>query len=118
MQKIMRKYLKILEIELEDLQSDIELLINEYNARKDRGEITDYVLLENLAVLKNEICAIHAFHEMVEDLEMDSYKNLESFIRDVKDRFKGRIRECSLAEGIEQYVERKLDKVFKYVTHN
>jgi hypothetical protein len=116
MQRMMRKYLKILDIELDDLQSDIEILIGECNMRKERGEITDYVFLENLAVLKNGIHAIHAFHEMIEGLDPDQFPDLNMFIQSVKDLFKSRLHDCSMAEGINRNIEIKLDNVFAYVS--
>lgn len=115
MDKFIPKYLKILRIELEDLQSDIEFLIDKYKQRRKNEEITDYVFLENLAVLKNEICGISSFNKIIDSIDPADYEDIDGFIRDMKARFKKRIEECGLAQVIYPLIKRKLEKVHTYV---
>ena len=50
-----RKYLDILKIELEDLIVDLEFSEAILSKRLKEHEITEYVFLENISLLKKEI---------------------------------------------------------------
>jgi len=114
---LIRKYVQILEIELDDLKEDIELLIEKNQSREKDGAITQYVLLENLAVLRNEICGIGSFKKILHTMNQADYGCVQDFIDDVEIRFKKKIEDCGFAEGIFTLVQRKLKKVLTYVTH-
>ena len=68
---IKRKYLDILRLEIEDLIEDIGVVVNEYKRRRDLGEITNYVFLENLAVLHNELLGVDDMMEMLDNVNPD-----------------------------------------------
>jgi hypothetical protein len=112
---IKRKYLDILRIEIEDLIEDIGLIVNEYRSRRDRGEITDYVFLENLAVLHNELLGVDNMMEMLDDIDPDAYSNFEDLAADIETKIKNKIKNSYLAEALFPLVKRKLEKVSKYV---
>ena len=109
------KYIMILEIELDDLVSDIELLMEKYRKRNESEEITDYVFLENLAVLKNQICGLSSLRKIVEEIDESAYGAVDEFVDDISGRFRARIEECDLSPSIFQMVKRKLEKVKTYV---
>ncbi|MBN2445060.1 MAG: hypothetical protein JXJ04_27135 [Spirochaetales bacterium] len=115
MQTFIPKFLKILQIEMEDLESDIEYLIERLKQRSEKQEITDYVFMQNLAVLKNQICGISSFMKIVDSIDPNDYKDIESFLCDVKARFTARIDEYGLGSGIYTLIQRKIDKVYMYI---
>jgi hypothetical protein len=109
------KYLAILQLEMEDLEADIELIIDEYTQRKKNEEITEYVFLENLAVLKKQICGISSFKKIVQSIDPGNYPDIDAFIVDVKVRFKEKIDETGLGQAIYILIKRKIEKVYKYI---
>jgi len=112
---IKRKYLDILRIEIEDLIEDIGIIVSEYRRRRDRGEITDYVFLENLAVLHNELLGVDNMMEMLGEINPDAYNKLEDLAADIEIKIQNRIKNSHLAEALYPLIKRKLEKVSKYV---
>ena len=117
MHNLMKKYLQILAIELDDLKEDIELVMDEYEEKSRQHTITQYVLLENLAVLRNEIFGVDKFQQLLAGVNPTDHTDLESFISEIEDRFRTCIQACGIAEAVYGMIERKLHKVLRYVTH-
>jgi len=117
MPKIKEKYLSILRVELEDLQEDIETLIKQTTKEREAGNLTNYVFLENLALFRNELLGVDAFGTILEQLVPDDFATLDEMVDHLKIAFRAKVKACGLAEVIDVYVERKLDKVQQYVTH-
>lgn len=113
-----RKFLEILRIEIEDLAGDIEALEEHYRKRSARGEITDYVLKENVAVLEREGHGVAAVRDCLAAVRPGDYGSLEEMI----DAMRGRLDDCVRCGGFEPVVrtlvERKLAKVARYVRHD
>ena len=86
-----RKYLDILRIEIEDLTEDIGLIVNEYKRRRDREEITNYVFLENLAVLHNELLGVDNMMEMLDSIDPDAYDRLDDMVADIEIKIRNKI---------------------------
>ncbi len=112
-----RKYLDILRIEIEDLTEDIGLVVNEYKRRRDREEITNYVFLENLAVLHNELLGVDNMMEMLDSIDPDAYDRLDDMVADIEIKIRNKIKDSYLAEALYPLVKRKLEKVSKYLAH-
>lgn len=108
-------FLKILCIELKDLDEDIKILIKECEAQHSHNEISNYVFLENLAVLKNELFGIKGFCKEVETTNPDEYNTLEDLIQGLIKKLKHRIHEKGLAHSILMLIERKMKKVAHYI---
>ena len=111
------KFLKILIAELEDLDEDIKILITKCEEQHLHEEISQYVFLENLAVLKNELFGVEGFIEEVRNIskeEFDSLKELKDFLLK---NLAQRIKEKGLVHSILPLVERKLNKVELYLEH-
>ena len=114
---IKQKYLDILKIEINDLTDDIGLLVEEYRKRKQKDEITNYVFLENLAVLHNEMQGVDNLVQILDEIDPNTYTSLEDMIVDVKKRVRERIRKSDLAGALYILVSRKIDKVATFVHH-
>lgn len=108
-------FIKILMIELEDLEEDIELLIQECDERHCKNEISEYVFLENLATLKNEMFGVESFLADIMKIDPLSYKNVNDLVEELKEKLKKRIKEKGLAKSVEILINRKMLKVLNYV---
>ena len=108
-------FLEILKVELQDLDEDIKILIEEYKEKHSRDEISNYVFLENLAVLKNELFGVEGFYKHVENINPSDYKTLADLINNLMEVLKVRIHEKGLAHSLINMVERKINKILKYV---
>jgi len=110
-------FLKILYIELEDLNEDISILIEECEKKHCNEEISNYVFLENLAVLKNELFGVKSFLDDVKNIDPVNYENLNLLIEDLTSILEKRIHEKGIAHSIVNLIERKMNKVKTYVDH-
>ena len=115
MKAVKQNYLAILRIELEDLSTDIERLINECTQGLQKGNISENVFMQNLATFKNELLGVHSFQHIIDGIHTEDYETLDDMIDDIRDQFQHLIRSHGLVRAIQVYVNRKLDKVAQYV---
>lgn len=108
-------FLQILEIELEDLREDIDLLIDHCRQEEHDGHLTEHVFFSNIALFRNEERGLDQFLTIVHETSPDQFSDMEALIRHIKDAFAEKIRECGLAPFIDTLVERKIEKVIRYV---
>jgi len=113
-----RRYLEILRIEIDDLAEDIRTLQEHYRGRSARGEITDYVLKENVALLEREIHGVAAVRACLEEVRAEDYAGLDEMLAAVRKRLDDRIRCGGFEPVVLRLVERKLAKVARYVRHD
>ena len=107
--------LKILKVELEEVENDVAALEQFYEQRFRKDEITNYVWQENKALLAEEICCVK---HLVKDLE--AWKppeavgadDLLSLIRDFLYSLIDARRYPGLVRAV---VDRKIEKVARYV---
>ena len=114
METKIRKYLEILKIELEDLIVDLEFSETVLSKRLEEHEITEYVFLENIGLLKKEILGI----EKVKKIILGSgatYNSLEELRETVENYFHDEIKSAGLPNVVFLLVNRKLDKVSRYM---
>jgi hypothetical protein len=112
MLNIIKNFIAILKIEIEDLQADLELLISENQRKKDTGKITDYVFLENDALYRHELQATRTFQQILNNLDYQQFNQLT----DVIDYLRNAFREGGYVRAINICIERKLNKVARYVS--
>lgn len=110
-----KHYLQILKIELEDLREDLEIMIEECKGNYEKEAITEHVFLANLTVFKNELLGVHEFFKIVDETDPDTFENLDAMVDHLRKCFKQKINTYGLAEAVNICVDRKLDKVAKYV---
>ena len=108
-------FLKILCIELEDLDDDIQALILECEDKHCNEEISNYVFLENLAVLRNELFGVESFLVDVKSIKPEDYENIDLLIEDLMKKLEARIHEKGIAHSIVNLINRKMEKVKKYI---
>ena len=109
------KYLKVLKIELEDLEEDLEVMKELYDRREQRNEITDYVFLENVALLKTEIAGVESLVKSIDDIPVDQFSHLDEFVDYVDALFRERTEHSGYPEAVYALVKRKLSKVSRYI---
>ena len=111
---IRERYIDILKVELADLGSDLDLLVEDYRRRKEKDEITNYVFLENLAVLKREMYGINNLVEVLDGLETEAFDDLDAMIAAIESGFQLAIREHDLADALFPLAQKKMKKVKAY----
>ncbi len=109
------KFIRILTTELDDLLEDIELLMGVDRKRSEKGEISQYVYLENNALLQKEISCLKSFAQFTQAVELDGFETLEELYAFVKAEFEKQLKEGCYTHAIENVVERRLQKVLAYV---
>ena len=109
------RYLKILKIELEDLETDIAFSEELLRRKHDEHKITDYVFLENLSTFKSELLGIKKMENEIDSL-VDKYDDLDALIKDVYKFFEDKVKEAGLPPVVFVLIKRKLDKVYQYST--
>ena len=114
---IKQKYLSILRIEIDDLIEDIGMIVEQCKRRKESGDITNYVFLENLAVLHKELLGVDNLVKILDDIDPERYAGLDEMIADIEKRIGDRIKSSHLAEALFPLVKRKLEKVARYLDH-
>lgn len=115
MSDLKAKYLQLLVIELDDLNSDLDLLVNSYTKEKAAGKISNYVFMENLALLKNEITGLNLFHKIIKETEIEHFGSLEELTCYIRAQFSSKMLEYGIAAALHRFVDKKLDKVEKFV---
>ena len=110
-----KHYLQILKIELEDLREDLVLLIEECKSSYKKESITEHVFLANLTLFKNELLGVDEFFKIIEETDPEAFENLDAMTDHLRKRFKQKIDTYGLAEAVKVCVDRKLEKVAKYV---
>lgn len=56
-----RKFIRLLQLEVESLHDEIEIILSSLDRRLADHEITDYVRNENCAILRNELLGLEDF---------------------------------------------------------
>jgi len=115
MRQIQRNFLRILALEIDDFKEDLEVLIDKCKSARNCGQLSESVFWENITVFNNEILGANAFHLILEEINPETYDTLESLMDELKNRFHTLVRERGLVEAINVYVERKMEKVARYV---
>ena len=115
MKDLLRKFIGILKVELEDLESDIGDLLEVCQRRKDNREITNYVYLENKSLLIREITGIKSLVHSLDALDTQGFSSSQEMFRAIDLQILARTREGDFPEAVYSLVKRRLEKVIKYL---
>jgi len=115
MKEKIKKYTKILRIELEDLEEDLLMMAEIYHQRELKREITDYVFLENLSLLQSEIAGIDNIISSLDDINPDDYDSIKQFAEYIAEQFRKKTEDAGFPESVFALVNRKLIKVSQYI---
>jgi hypothetical protein len=114
MKNIKRKYIKMLELEFYDLKEDIDALIENEKSKMEKGIISNYVFMENLSTLRNEILSIREFIDEIDKLDTERYDTINNMLDDIKQIFVKRFRENGFTRKSNELLLRKIEKVNLY----
>ena len=112
---LLEKYVRVLDIELDDLTSHLDCLLSDYQRRRDNREISEHVLLENAALLKNEARSIQHFKSTLAAMDLALYPDLDALVANVKTQFEEQLKKSGLASAAYLFALRKIIKVRDYV---
>jgi hypothetical protein len=112
---LLHKFIAILKVELEDLESDIGDLLEICQRRKDNREISDYVYLENKTLLTNEIAALKSLIHSLDDWDTGRFGSQLEMFAEVDRLIHTKTRESAYPEAVYGLVKRRLDKVVQYL---
>ncbi|HEX2957091.1 MAG TPA: hypothetical protein VHO70_09665 [Chitinispirillaceae bacterium] len=110
-----KTFLKMFILELEDLHQDIKLLIERYKDAREHESITNYVFMENIALMKNELFGIDSFHSEVKNLKPDNFSDIDELIAYCRQLLTKRCQEKGIAPSAIVLAERKMKKILTYI---
>ncbi len=116
MKDLKRKYIQILKIELEDLHDDIAMYIEQISKDAKCGDITNYVFMENLALMNNETVGIGIVNKYLDSINVDDYADINALMEKIKSDLRKKLEDDGIAFALNVYLERKLKKVSLYVS--
>ena len=116
MRSMKKNFLRILAIEIDDFKEDLEVLIQQCKDARDCGRLSESVFWENITVFNDEILGANALHRILGSVDPDEFETLDALMTEIKIRFHSLVRERGLVEAINIYIERKMEKVARYVT--
>jgi len=109
-------FLKILQIELEDLLEDLKTVKARYHERYDDSEITNYVLMENEALLSREEESVRQLLTSIDGMNSARYKSVTEIIEDLDATARDFITNKEYPAAVYRLLRRKMDKVLSYVS--
>lgn len=110
-----RKFVRILRVELEDLDDHVQSLVEDYQCKFAAHRETEHVCLENIATLRNEASGIHRFIQVLDALEVGPFEGLDDLVEGVRKLFQDSVRKAGLAPCACVYADRKICKVLQYL---
>jgi len=115
MHKAVPAYMAILKLEIEDLEEDLKMLVSEVEEKHNKQQISNYVYLENLAVIKRELFGVNGIARHFDTVDSSQCEDLDQLIADLKKELMSQRAIELLPEGVIRLVERKMEKVKNYV---
>ena len=108
-------FLRILLIELEDLDADIKLLIEKYGKDHEDEKISNYVFKENIAVAYNELFGVEGLYAQVEKFRQEDFKSVDEVVLKIDEILDFLCCNKGYVRSVCVLVKRKMNKVKKYV---
>jgi len=117
-----RKFIRLLQLEVESLHDEIEIILSSLDRRLADHEITDYVRNENCAILRNELLGLEDFlHStfMVDEATLDEASVQGASVQEVAEQVRGylrrRLAERDYVPALYGLIDRRIDKIVAYL---
>jgi hypothetical protein len=110
-----RKYVKILRVELEDLEEDLLMMAEIYHEREQKDEISEFVFFENLALLQSEISGIDNIIKTLNEIDPSEFASIDAFVESIDTAFRTKTADAGFPDSVYALVKRKLMKVSLYL---
>ena len=111
-----RHFAKLFRVELDDLIDEIGLLVDRMENSYERGELTEYVHLENAAFYKRMSDSLLKFAGIVDGIDPSIYKCMADIEADLLARSRDFTIKLEDPEAVHILLRRKLDKVKKFIS--
>jgi len=111
-----RHFARLFRVELDDMIDDIRMRIDINEKRYRDDKITEYVHLENSAVLRQQIDALQKFAEIVDGIDLSNYKDTAGIEEDLLARSREFVSKFEDTEAVGQLLQRKLQKVRTFIS--
>ena len=111
-------FIKIFQLELEDLKCDIQLLIEKYTQDHDKDKITNYVFKENVALMHNEIFGIDGLYKQAKLFDPLQFKSIDDVVKAIDDWLEMLCKQNNQVKSINILVKRKIEKIRRYIEGN
>jgi hypothetical protein len=115
MSSLYRKFVRLLNVELESLRDELQVLVEHQDKRLADKEITDYVRNYNVAVLRNELMGLHEFLRCEGCLDADSDGNIDEITDEVCGYIKHYFEYRDNVPAIYELVKLRIDKIKSYL---
>lgn len=110
-----KKFLKILRLELEHLQDRMDVLEDDYRGLRRQGEASAHLVKENLALFESEKRSFQHFITILDGLGPEEFTDVTDAACRVKQCFVAEIEASGLARAAYVSAERKIDRAARYV---
>ena len=110
-----KKFLSILQIELEEIENELADLIEADHVKERNHLITEYVSRENDSLFMQEIQALKQFVDELASFPSDELMTLDDTEKKILDFFSNQIEKRDYPRALWFALERKVHKVRKYV---
>ncbi|HUX13009.1 MAG TPA: hypothetical protein VMW87_08255 [Spirochaetia bacterium] len=115
MTNLIKKFQKILLVEIEDLHDDLDLFIQVVVDRHQNRQITDYVYAENIAILRNEVLGLEDCIRGCADLDPGSIASADDLAEFLKVRFKKRLDAHGYVPALYTLLAKRIEKIATYL---
>ena len=109
------KFGKLLAIELESLEGELEILVQTLEQRLKDHEITTYVRNENYAVLRNEILGLRDFLKLGFSFDSEEISTADEVAALAKEVVRNRLEERGYEPAVYRLIEHRVDKIALYL---
>jgi len=109
-----KKYIELIRLELEDMKDDVAASEEILGKRFEELDVTNYVFMENMAILRSQMLGVENIEKYVGNLGEISISCDELRIK-LEAYFSSFIKEGGFPEVIIRILKRKLDKIDKYM---
>lgn len=108
-------FIRILLAELEDLEQDILHAEERYRNRFEEYKLSQYVYMENRALLEQELSCVKQVLESVRKLDPHAFATVEDVGARVIADLESQVCSYEYPEAVKKLVARKVKKVIQYI---
>jgi hypothetical protein len=112
----LNKFIKMVDIELDDFKEDLLHLIAANKLRLKRKEISDYVFKGNDAILTDARNGLKNIQNYLKTIDTQNFHDLEELSNFLKDGIKNIFSDSATPKMDQTHLFRKIDKILLYLS--
>jgi hypothetical protein len=105
------EFLRLLRAELIRLAAQIDALMADYEARKEKGTVTEHVFFENEALMGSERCCLRSFMRILDQVNPAQYASVDAMAADIARRFQGHVEISGSAPCARILAETRMERI-------